>query len=229
MSLRNLISAAAVGACLIASAPAMAQTVGSTDSGNCYPFVCNDSGVDVGQAIDYYQIYSATAFSGITTFDTITFFSTLFPGAEILSGDYDISFGVTTDSVGAAYAPTLFDVSSFFVGALGGANLSISGNAFVYDPTDGNLVMHVIASNLPLVPNGSQANGAYMDADYTGITTSRAYNNGVELEASGTGALVTRFSNSGAIPEPATWALMLIGFGAAGGVLRSHRRRELVA
>ncbi|MEP3227257.1 MAG: PEPxxWA-CTERM sorting domain-containing protein [Parasphingorhabdus sp.] len=30
----------------------------------------------------------------------------------------------------------------------------------------------------------------------------------------------------GAVPEPATWAFMIFGFGAVGGVLRSNRRRQ---
>ncbi len=33
---------------------------------------------------------------------------------------------------------------------------------------------------------------------------------------------------SGAVPEPASWALMLIGFGAAGAVVRRQRRAALV-
>jgi len=32
-----------------------------------------------------------------------------------------------------------------------------------------------------------------------------------------------------AVPEPATWALMIAGFGLAGGALRSQRRRALAA
>lgn len=32
-----------------------------------------------------------------------------------------------------------------------------------------------------------------------------------------------------AVPEPATWAMMIIGFGAAGGVLRSRRRDATAA
>ncbi|HEY9235801.1 MAG TPA: PEPxxWA-CTERM sorting domain-containing protein [Phenylobacterium sp.] len=34
---------------------------------------------------------------------------------------------------------------------------------------------------------------------------------------------------SSAIPEPATWAMMIIGFGGAGGMLRLSRKRRLLA
>ena len=33
---------------------------------------------------------------------------------------------------------------------------------------------------------------------------------------------------SGAVPEPTTWAMMLIGFGAVGGAMRSAKRRKKV-
>ncbi|MBT9474077.1 MAG: PEPxxWA-CTERM sorting domain-containing protein [Phenylobacterium sp.] len=31
---------------------------------------------------------------------------------------------------------------------------------------------------------------------------------------------------SSAVPEPATWAMMIVGFGAAGSMVRSARRRR---
>jgi hypothetical protein len=35
---------------------------------------------------------------------------------------------------------------------------------------------------------------------------------------------ITFTPDAGAVPEPASWALMIVGFGAAGGLLRSRRR-----
>jgi hypothetical protein len=36
-------------------------------------------------------------------------------------------------------------------------------------------------------------------------------------------------SDAVVVPEPASWALMLIGFGGAGAMLRARRRRDAVA
>lgn len=37
------------------------------------------------------------------------------------------------------------------------------------------------------------------------------------------------FAPTGAVPEPATWALMILGFGAAGAALRGRRRALTLA
>lgn len=38
-----------------------------------------------------------------------------------------------------------------------------------------------------------------------------------------TGQIYTRFANAGAVPEPATWAMMLMGFGLVGGAMRRRK------
>ncbi len=49
-------------------------TVGNYDSGNCYPFMCNDSGTNVGQSIDYQQAYNSAAFGGPITVSSISWY-----------------------------------------------------------------------------------------------------------------------------------------------------------
>ena len=222
---KMLLGAALSFACLSAMPALAGPTVGSTDSGNCYPFVCNDSGTNVGQSIDFYQIYSASQFGAGLSINSVTFFDTLFPGAIVLNGNYDISFATTTSAVGSAYpvAP-LANIASFFNGALSGAvgsAFTINGSAYSYNTADGNLVMHVLVTNQDNVPNGTQLNNGYMDADYTGTATTRAYLVTGLASSAGVGALVTQFN--GGVPEPATWALMLVGFGGLGAMLRSRR------
>ncbi|MDP3853922.1 MAG: PEPxxWA-CTERM sorting domain-containing protein [Phenylobacterium sp.] len=38
-----------------------------------------------------------------------------------------------------------------------------------------------------------------------------------------------RYSLGSAVPEPATWAMMIVGFGAVGGAVRNARRRQTLA
>ena len=51
-------------------------TIGSADSLNCYPFTCNDSQTSTGQSAEYQQVYDSSVFSGITAFNTLTFYDT---------------------------------------------------------------------------------------------------------------------------------------------------------
>jgi len=75
-------------------------TVGSYDSGNCYPFICNDSGTNVGPSIEYQQVFASTAFTGTTTINTITWYHyTVLPGDTLLGGTYNLSLGYANDGV----------------------------------------------------------------------------------------------------------------------------------
>ena len=58
---------------------------------------------------------------------------------------------------------------------------------------------------------------------YDGGYTTRNYTHPVFFVVAGS----TLISSSGAIPEPATWAMMIIGFGAAGSMIR--RRKAVFA
>ena len=210
----------------IAAAPAGAVSVGSSDSGNCYPFNCNDSGSSVGQSIHYMQIYAASAFSGVTSFNKIGF-SAWTGGtgtAAVLNGNYAINFHTTTASLGDAYPfGPLANSASFFSGSLGSAAsagaYNISGANYVYDPANGNLVMEIFVTGQDNIANGF--GGGYFSADYTGLTTTRAYVVSGSGSESGVGALVTNF---GAVPEPESWALLVAGFGMTGFALRRRTR-----
>ncbi len=228
MKIASIFAAAALASVSMAGAPAAASTVtvGSNDGGNCYPFNCNDSGTSVGQSIDYQQIYSSSAFSGAISIKKISFYTFQFgPPPSVLGGDYTITLGTTTAAIGSGYPiGPLSNVQTFHSGSLPSTvsgTYTISGAAYNYNPADGNLVMEVVVNNQDVVPNGS-GNG-YFEADYTGVDTTRAYLLTGNGDQSGTGALVTTFAS---VPEPAAWALMIVGIGVAGAGLR---RRPIAA
>src|SRR5664279_6207101 len=72
-------------------------TVGTINagSGNCYPFSCNDTGTNVGQSIDYMQVYSSSAFSApITVTDLRWYIAPNFVGTGLaIGGAYSFYWG----------------------------------------------------------------------------------------------------------------------------------------
>jgi hypothetical protein len=80
-------------ACIALSGSAFAGSViiGVANTGNCYPFMCNDRGTNSGISIWYEQAYSSSAFSGPVTISSATFYRVAqrFGGSDVLL----VSFG----------------------------------------------------------------------------------------------------------------------------------------
>ncbi len=118
---------------------------------------------------------------------------------------------------------------AIYTGSLGGSDLSIAGSAYTYDPGEGNLVMRVQVSGQTAVSSELGTVGRLV-ADLSGEQVNRG---GTVVYASGPekllayGALVTQFSTS--VPEPATWGMMIMGFGVSGAMLRARRRLSAAA
>jgi hypothetical protein len=204
-------------------------TVGNADSGNCYPFSCGPT----DGLTEYQQAYNPSAFSGPITFDKVSF--SMWTGANfgpMDSGTYSVSFFLSTQPVGSL-SSNLASNEGTFLGSFGTFNLSgsmpsvltLNGSKISYNPAAGTLLMDVGVSN------GSSASGFYnvfFNADYTGVSTSRAWNSSIYgAFGNSNGALQTTFG--AAVPEPATWATMLIGLGAIGAAMRSTRRKTGLA
>jgi len=232
------IMAACCGLALTGSANAGGVIVGVADQGNCYPFMCNDSGTSVGQSIEYQQVYTSSAFgstpiaiSGLTFYQI---FAAQFGGTDaVLAGNYNVSLSTTSVAVNAL-STTLSsnvgaDSATFFNGSLPtapfGSSFTITGTAFNYDPTKGNLLMDIVVTNQASLPNGT-GNG-YNDADDTGLSTSRAYAlTNVGNFADGIG-LVTGFTfgPQHTVPEPSSFVMAGAAVVMGLGLVRRRRAR----
>lgn len=212
-------------ALLVFSGFAWGDTIGTTNSGNCLPFGCavsNDLTV-------YQQAYFASAFSGPLSFNDISFFQ--YRAGAMDSATYSINFSYTNavypmnaatpgENVGA-------DNTYFGTYTLSGnvpTTLSLVGNTFSYDPTQGNLLM-----TMYITPISTAASGyGYFDSNFTAVDTAREYwesNGSVSWDGSG---LITDFSTAPvATPEPASWTLTGAGILLLGGLFYRTDRRPV--
>lgn len=183
-------------------------TVGVANTGNCYPFMCNESGVSEGVSTRYQQVYSASAFNGVTEISSLSFsYAEQFGGpSTVLPGNYQVSLSTTRASLGGLSAELASNVGAdntqIFNGALGGVDASPSftigsSTPFVYDPARGNLLVDIIVTNQRVQPNdGPNGTNGYIDADSTGAQMTRALvrtSLGPTVDSSG---LVTVFNQS---------------------------------
>lgn len=198
-------------------------TIGINDTGNCIPFSCLGSNF-----LDrYQQVYSSTAFSGPITVGSVSFFQWL--AGPVDTGTFDVSFYLTNTDVGTMTASAasnlgtlLSNFGSFNVSGSMPSELTLDGMDFTYNPSMGNLLMDV------KLTSGSAlgANNSFFQADSTGLLTQRSIGVGDMLTTSNDAyALVTRFNTVPAVPEPETYALMVLGLGVVGTVARRKQQR----
>lgn len=121
---------------------------------------------------------------------------------------------------------TSFHSVSFFWGSMD------SYNAFDLLDASGNVFGTILSGAIPAGTNGDQL-GAWTNQRVT-VTSGQAIY-GVQLRSTTPAFEADNFFfyghlggndvPAGAVPEPASWAMMLAGFGAVGGAIRSQRRK----
>ncbi|HEY0650029.1 PEPxxWA-CTERM sorting domain-containing protein [Phenylobacterium sp.] len=222
MRFSTLAAVAALTTTLSAGAAQAATTIvvggpGKPDAGDCAPFSC---------AQRYQQAFDSSLFAGEITIVGLTFYNTERSPGALAEGDYTVRFSTGGGQVGAlsnTFANNLGVVHDFFAGHISGPaspSFTIAGAAFTYNPlTDGDLLLD-ITSNAPL------AFSVYMDhrTEFAGFQRLVNFSNRATGSLGANQGLVTGFVVEEAIPEPSTWALMILGFGAAGAMLRGARR-----
>ncbi|WP_404712425.1 PEPxxWA-CTERM sorting domain-containing protein [Sphingomonas sp. MMS24-J13] len=103
-----------------------------------------------------------------------------------------------------------FDYGLSCTGCGNGVNSTLTQYSFTVSSSSGALTLNSLAYN---VFNGSKV---YFASDLINKSSGVTGNVGAVLR-----------SNVGSVPEPASWAMMIAGFGAVGTVLRRQRKMEL--
>ena len=122
---------------------------------------------------------------------------------------------------------TAFHNLSFFWGSMDGYN------SFDLLDASGNIFQTILSGDIPAGTNGDQL-GGWSNQRVTIASSQAIY--GVQLRSTTPAFEADNFFFSGhlpgnqgdihaAVPEPASWALMLVGFGAIGCMARSQRRK----
>lgn len=165
--------------------------------------------------------------------------------AEREVGQSDIYLSITTDgTLGVLTASNIIDyeISGFsingnFIFTPGNSDVQVEGTAFSATTTDllfdfeqsSSLSFFLIQSHFPII------RGPYYCLNNTDCTSP----NDIEVFSPGPGDLpffrdletragVLVVASAAAVPEPATWAMMIAGFGAVGAAMRRRRSRTIL-
>lgn len=203
-------------------------TVGTDNGSNAFPF----SGPFFGYAgTDYQEAYASSDFSGPVDITAIDFFLGSGFTGSLYSGTYTLSFSIISNNIGSLSSTnlagnigtgnTVFDVANLSGSAP--SVLTFTGTSpFLYDPTQGNLLLDISVAN-----GKGGSNAAYQDG--VGLATGIArYQNFGMTNGLGYG-LVTEFdSNVSAAtsPEPGTLSLLAC-LGLVGLLVHRLRRSRL--
>jgi len=207
-----------LAAAVIAVSPAKAVVVGTADTANSIPF-----GGPYGGSV-YQQVYSSGSLGSAININQITFYNSIDPGGSAKSGNFQIYLSYVPTSVDIATFDTNTSVSwldptavLLYSGAAGAVtngqlNFDLTG-AFSYDPSKGNLLL-TVKSDLSY-------GDLFLDVDSTTSATNSRFS---AYPYDWNEGLVTGF-NVSAVPEPSTWAMLILGF-AGVGVLAYRRRSQ---
>lgn len=233
-------------------APALAQEIAPAGPGNAQgPAPIRYYGTG-GSRVQ--QIYSSSNFSGPQSISAISFRAYPGAGPSFLFGnsvsvsDILIQAGTSgasgNDTSGlpsSTFANNILNPQTVYSGGLTLTTAATGtgdqpfdytitfSNPFLYDPANGSLIFDF------LIPTDATVSGGgfgFLTFDTANTLDDGVYsvldifNGGASTGTLSTAGAITQFTTSqaGAVPEPATWAMMLLGFGAVG---MSMRRRGI--
>lgn len=175
----------------------------------------------------------AGGFTVIDTFDT----------ADGLTGS---NFQIKVPPADGEGAPPANSIPSgtAYLSVLGGgsATYTFAGDVMAFEFDWGSvdsyntLTINSTGADPIIVPGlsfANAANGNQVDAGTNGLFrvtgTAGEHFNSITFSSTGNSFEVDNLAVSAGVPEPASWALMILGFGGAGAALRSQRRRSAAA
>lgn len=140
----------------------------------------------------------------------------VFPNIDHLGAAYDgYQYSIEGSNNGTTWAP-LFDATS----------VTGSGEPFTLGTFTGTAPFKV--DNVVTGAVGPGGTVGYI-ADFSFNAAFKYYAFGASTEAINSGNSDQELSGVAAIPEPATWAVMLVGFGGLGMAMRDARRKRSIA
>ncbi len=222
--MRQFLILSAMTAALAVSAPAQATTViyGSptpSSTGDCTPS-CTPQ---------FQTVYSHTLFGSVpVSISAISYFLNNAQGGPN-TDTYTIRLSTSANAVGSLVsnfaANVGADVAVFYVGIPATAASSMftfSGIPFNYDPNAGDLLVDIshLGSN-SFAYSSYQGSNALAQRVFSFGTTGSGYADWPGY------AIATQFTVgdpvNGAVPEPASWAMLLLGFGVIGAAARRRQ------
>ena len=199
---------------------AFALTAATTASAQVTTYNSNPTGGFQYGAGNNYAPANATVLTNGNNELAVRFHQTGIVAPASVLGVYSFALGTS---------PISFD---FSIGGVEGGGSTTGSNIFLT-----NLLTGQTASYNPLgfgndnttTASGDIQNSARLNFSFlSGLNFNPNINNTYRIDLSAGGNTVTSFAQLGtgapAVPEPATWAMMLIGFGAMGVSLRRRRR-----
>ncbi len=205
--------------------------------------------------------YSASLFSGVTTFDGVAFRydgnvsnSGARNGLSSFDSSLKIELGTATSDIADRSATFANNLGSDAVTVLSGPydqdaevgtgqarRFTIVFNfttPFTYDPSEGDLVLDLFLP--PTNFTNLTVDAVIADATLGAMYTIGSGAKGVRIDPFPVTEFLTEptpppgsgggnGAGPGAVPEPGTWALMILGFGGVGTLVRRRRRMMLAA
>ena len=226
------VASALLAAPFLACAPAAAATStvitgAPATGGNYIPF-----GSEAGYP-EYQQVYASSDFSGVTidgtvTIDDIELYT--YSGTGVPNtGKIKITLSTTSAAVNGLSTDLTKNFGSSKTVILNNKTLPSIDNGvltialatpFTYDPADGNLLIDIDEKS----PYSGGPSFAFNGA--SGGAFSRAYSD-MTIPVANNSGLVTGFTV--AVPEPSTWAMMVVGFAGLGFAGYRGARRSTAA